>query len=239
MNSVDQAGSASAKFDHARAADYGVQARVALAGYDACQELGACVLASLLGTGQDASVLVVGAGGTGLDVTTAALLEPGWRFTAVDPSPDMLKLARDAYERAGIADRVILHEGELSSLPSGQTFDAAIVVGVIHHLPSESAKADLLRMIASLLGGGSPMIIAGNRGAYASQPLLLGVWRERWRQFGAAPSESERKLATIMQGAEPPASDEALADLLRLSGFEQPTLYFSSLFWGAWMTRRA
>jgi tRNA (cmo5U34)-methyltransferase len=36
------------KFDPARAAEYQVQSRIALAGYDACHELSACMLAAAL-----------------------------------------------------------------------------------------------------------------------------------------------------------------------------------------------
>ena len=39
------------------------------------------------------SVLVLGAGG-GLELKRFADAEPGWRFTGVDPSAEMLKLAQ-------------------------------------------------------------------------------------------------------------------------------------------------
>jgi tRNA (cmo5U34)-methyltransferase len=57
--SPDSAG----KFDPSRAAEYEQQSRIALAGYDACHELSACMLSARLGAGSAAKVLVVGAGG--------------------------------------------------------------------------------------------------------------------------------------------------------------------------------
>ncbi len=51
------------KFDPARAGEYQAQSRIALAGYDACHELAACMLAAVVGPGTEAHVLVVGAGG--------------------------------------------------------------------------------------------------------------------------------------------------------------------------------
>ena len=49
-----------AKFDPSRAHEYAEQSRIALAGYDACHELTACMLASVMGTA-DARMLVAGA----------------------------------------------------------------------------------------------------------------------------------------------------------------------------------
>src|SRR4051812_50139876 len=79
-----------AKFDPARAGEYEQQSRIALAGYDACHELAACMLAAVLGSGTEARILVAGAGGGAKEIVTAGALEPNWRFTAVGPSPPMM-----------------------------------------------------------------------------------------------------------------------------------------------------
>jgi tRNA (cmo5U34)-methyltransferase len=44
------------KFDPARAGEYEQQSRIALAGYEACHELAACVMAAALGSGKTARV---------------------------------------------------------------------------------------------------------------------------------------------------------------------------------------
>ncbi len=54
---------AAQKFDPARAGEYQTQSRIALAGYDACHELAASILAATVGPGTAAHILVVGAGG--------------------------------------------------------------------------------------------------------------------------------------------------------------------------------
>jgi tRNA (cmo5U34)-methyltransferase len=145
--------SAAQKFDPARAGEYEQQSRIALAGYDACHELSACMLAAALGSGTSAQILVAGAGGGAREVVTAGLLEPNWRFTAVDPSQPMMDIA------------------------------------------------------VARLKPGAPLILAGNRYAYASQPLLLAAWGERWRMQGATPEEVQAKLGNILQGADPPHSE--------------------------------
>lgn len=226
------------KFDPVRAGEYEQQSRIALAGYEACHELAACMLAATLGSGSTARVLVVGAGGTAQEIVTAARLEPNWRFTAVDPSAPMLELALAKLRDLGLEERTEVHQGYVDDLPADERFDAATLIGVLHHLPGDEAKQAILHSIAARLKPGAPFILAGNRHAYASQPLLLKAWGERWRMNGATAAEVESKLGKILQGADPPRSDEAITELLAGAGFQPPLPFFCSLFWGAWITRR-
>lgn len=227
-----------AKFDPSRAAEYEQQSRIALAGYDACHELAACMLVAALGSGADAHILVAGAGGGAKEIVTAGGLEPDWRFTAVDPSAPMMDLAVAHLTEAGLLDRTNVVLGRVDDLSPGERFGAATLIGVLHHLPGEEAKRNILRSLAMRLKPGAPLILAGNHYAYASQPLLLRAWGVRWRQQGAAPDEVQAKLGKILQGADPPHSEAAVASLLADAGFNPPTRFFSSLFWGAWLATR-
>lgn len=231
-------GSGAQKFDPARAGEYEQQSRIALAGYDACHELSACILAAALGSGTSAQILVAGAGGGAREIVTAGPLEPGWRFTAVDPSQPMMDIAVARLNETGLIHRTEVVLGTVDDLPSDRRFDAATLIGVLHHLPGDEAKRDALHSLAKRLKPGAPLILAGNHYAYASQPLLLAAWGERWRMQGATPEEVKAKLGKILQGADPPHSEDAIATLLAESGFEPPLRFFSSLFWGAWVTHR-
>jgi tRNA (cmo5U34)-methyltransferase len=46
------------------------------------------------------------------------------------------------------------------------------------------------------------------------------------------------KQGKILQGADPPASEEVVVEMLAGAGFGPPLRFFSSLFWGAWIARR-
>ncbi|MFP2514759.1 class I SAM-dependent methyltransferase [Buttiauxella agrestis] len=227
-----------AKFDAVRAGEYARQSRIALAGYDACHELSACMLSAVLGEGKSARVLVVGAGGTAGEIIASATLEPYWSFVAVDPSQPMLDLARVNMTEAGMADRVKAVQGVVSDLDAAPLFDAALMIGVLHHLPDDKVKQEVLAGVAMRLKPGSPLIVAGNYRAYASQPLLMAGWSNRWRMNGVGPEEIQAKMNKILQGAEPPQSEEAVFALLNGAGFEEPIRFFASLFWGAWLARR-
>jgi len=231
--------SAARKFDPARAGEYEQQSRIALAGYDACHELSACMLAAALGSGGSAQILVAGAGGGAREIVTAGPLEPNWRFTAVDPSQPMMDIAVTRLNETGLIDRTEVVLGTVDDLPIDRQFDAATLIGVLHHLPGDEVKREILRSLATRLKPGAPLILAGNHYAYASQPLLMAAWGERWRMQGATPEEVKAKLGKILQGADPPNSEEAVATLLIDAGLEPPLRFFSSLFWGAWIARRA
>ncbi len=227
-----------AKFDRSRSLEYATQSRIVLAGYDACHELAACLLSAHLG--HDArSVLVAGAGGTGQEILCAGALEPAWTFVAADPAPAMLEQAMSGVEAAGLSDRTTAFHGRVEELPEGDCFDAATLIGVLHHIPEQERKGALLREISRRLRAGSPLIVACNRCPYESLPLFLDAWAARWRMAGAGEAEVVAKLGKIRQGAVPPASETAVETMLARAGFVNPLRFFSSLFWSAWITFKA
>lgn len=228
-----------AKFDPSRAAEYEQQSRIALAGYDACHELAACMLSAALGPESAARLLIVGAGGPGQEITRSARFQPNWRYTAVDPSQPMLDITISRVHEAGLESRTDVIFGRVEDLKDEAAFDAATLIGVLHHLPGDAAKLSILKAIAARVKAGAPLILAGNQYAYASQPLLLAAWGERWRMQGATHDEIQAKLGKILQGADPPHSEEAVFSLLDQAGFVRPLRFFSSLFWGAWICYRA
>lgn len=113
------------KFDISRANEYARQSRIALAGYDACQDLAACMLAASLGNMGSAKILVVGAGGTAQEIISMAKLEPGWRFTAVDPSRPMLEAAKQRLDANNLLERTAMHLGHIEDLVADESYDAA------------------------------------------------------------------------------------------------------------------
>lgn len=226
-----------AKFDRSRAAEYEIQSRIALAGYDACHELSACLLSASLGS-EAKRVLVAGAGGTGQEFLVMGKLEPRWTFVAADPSAPMLEQAMERVQEAGLSPRVERFDGTVEALPVTGGFDAATLIGVLHHVPSDEGKDMLLRELAARLRPGAPLVVACNRCAYDSEPLLLKAWAQRWRMAGASEGDVREKLAKIRLGAVPPASEADVEQRLVAAGFEKPLRFFSSLFWSAWIAFR-
>ena len=121
------------KFGVSRATEYVEQSKIALAGHESCHELTACMLSAVLGEGSRAKILIVGAGGTGLEIITAGNLELYWDFVAVEPSAPMLEIARNSISQAGLSNRTTFHQGYVDDLDLEASFDAAIMFGVFQY----------------------------------------------------------------------------------------------------------
>src|SRR5689334_7124732 len=65
----------------------------------------------------DLHILVVGVGG-GAEVERFLPHNPGWKITGVDPSQQMLALARAKVDRHKLADRVTFLQGTIEQLES-------------------------------------------------------------------------------------------------------------------------
>ena len=134
----------------------------------------------------------------------------------------MLALARSNVEAAGFGARTAFVEDGVDALPDTPAFDGATLIGVLHHVPGDEAKAALLHAIARRLKPGAPLVLAGNHRRYADHPRLLDAWQQRWRMKGATPDAVRAQLAKILQGADPPASEDAVFGLLSDAGFDAP-----------------
>lgn len=223
------------KFNSSRAAEYEDQVRIALAGYEACHDLAACLLSAALPKNSSTKVLVVGAGGTAQEVVSLTKLRPDCRFMAVDPSQPMLDLSISKLEEKGLGHLVDIHLGYVDDLPEDELYDGATLMGVLHHLVGNEAKNEILRAISKRLKPGAPFILAGNQLTYNKHPLFLEAWGNRWRMHGSDSEEVKAKLGKILEGADPPSSPEVIRHLLLSHGFVEPVQFFSSLFWGAWI----
>src|SRR5689334_20995443 len=100
---------------------------------------------------QDTRVLVVGAGG-GLELRHFARQHPAWHFTGVDPSAEMLDLARQTL--GDLASQVDFHLGYVDSAPAGP-FDSASCLLTLHFV-AERERARTLAEIHRRLKPGAP-----------------------------------------------------------------------------------
>src|SRR5690606_7715323 len=104
---------------------------------------------------EEARVLVVGAGG-GMELKVFAEAHPGWRCAGVDPSAEMLDLARETLGPLG--SRVRLHHGLIVDAPEGP-FGAASALLTLHFLSKEERRSTL-KEIRRRLAPGAPFVAA-------------------------------------------------------------------------------
>ena len=78
------------------------------------------------------------------------------RITGIDPSPDMITLAK---EKLKTIEGVTITQGIVSDLPTDQRFDAATLILVLHFLEDQGAKKALLKSISERLKPRAPLIL--------------------------------------------------------------------------------
>ncbi|KRA99152.1 methyltransferase [Devosia sp. Root685] len=179
----------------------------------------------------DAQILVLGAGG-GLEIKAMADFRPGWRFSGVDPSADMLNLAREI--TADHAPRVDLAEGYIDAAPEGP-FDAATSVLVFHFIPREQ-RLETLRQIRRRLKPGAPFILAHisfpqtepERSTWIARHVAYGQADDVDLAVAAKAREAIGTRLTILA----PEEEEAM---LREAGFANISLFYSAFSFRGWV----
>jgi len=223
-------------FDAGRAAAYDERIRRLAPGYDVLHDALASVADTMLP--DDAHVLVVGAG-TGTEIVRLAQVQPGWCFTAVDPSVEMLDRCRERVGAEGLGPRVEYRCDRVEALPDASRFDAATSVFVAHFIQERGAKHRFFRAIARRLRPGAPLLLADLYEGASGDALeqLTAAWRRAVRRARMEAEAVENAFARMERQIDFVPEDE-LAKLLDETGFSAPTRFYQSFLWGAWWTRK-
>lgn len=181
-----------------------------------------------------AQVLVLGAGG-GMELRAFAQMQPGWSFTGVDPSAEMLALARQAVE--AFASRVRLQQGYVDAAPEGP-FDAATCLLTLHFLPQEARRATLGALFQRLRPG-APLVVAHH--SFPTAGNAGDTWRARCAAFAVAsgaPASSSSAAMAAMKEHLPVLTPEQDVALLEEAGFVGVELFYAALSFKGWVARR-
>lgn len=187
----------------------------------------------------DARILCIGVG-TGDELIYLASQNPGWRFTAVEPSGPMLDVCRQRAEKEGVASRCIFHEGYLNSLPAIELHDAATCFLVSQFILEENERARFFSEIAEQLKPSG--VLASSDLASDVESLeyevLLHAWMNMMSAADISPEAVERmrKVYANDVGVLPPAK---VMSIIESGGFELPVQFFQAGLIHAWMSRRA
>ena len=183
----------------------------------------------------DARVLVLGAGG-GLELKAFADTQPGWTFCGVDPSAEMLGLAKRTL--GPLVSRVEFHEGHIDDAPAGP-FDAATCLLTLHFLPEDERRRALAE-VCRRLRPGAPFVVAHH--SFPQAAGEKGKWLARYAAFavasGASAANAKNAITAIGERLPilSPEQDEAL---LRTAGFTDVTLFYAGFTFRGWVARKA
>lgn len=152
--------------------------------------------------------------GTGTGHFARAASRAGHRVTALDISPAMLRYAADRAEAEGLAGIEFCHAGFLTFAGAPATFDAAVSVAALHHLP-DLWKAVALRNTRRVLKPGAPFLLCDV--VFSSKTADP---RSQFDAFVDAMSRSMRDEAARHVAKEFSTLDWIQEELLTRAGFE-------------------
>lgn len=185
-----------------------------------------------------AKILCVGAG-TGEEMTFLAKRFPQWRFTAVDPSGQMLAVCRQKAEDEGFISRCRFHEGYLDTLPVEDSFDGATSFLVSQFILDPQARTDFFRGISTRLRPGGVLAssdLAWDTGS-SQYDSMLRIWMKKMAAAKVSPEWLERMRETYATDVSilPPTRVESI---IRAGGFEQPIRFYQAGLIHAWFSKR-
>ncbi len=222
-------------FDKERASTYDARAVKVAPLRDALHLLTRLILSELPA---EARILCVGVG-TGLELIYLAQEFPRWQFTAIEPATAMLETSRQKAEEQGIASRCTWHEGYLDSLPPSAPFDAATCLLVSHFFMQPEERRKFFSQIAARLHPQGYLVTA-DLAADMSTPDYQSL-REIWTQmlrYAEYPDQEVKNFLDAHGRNVAVLPPHEVASIVASSGFDDPVLFFQTLFIHAWYTRR-
>ena len=177
--------------------------------------------------------------GTGIELATFGTAKPRWRITGVDPSDQMIRLAREKLRARGLADRLELLCGYTDDLPAEPVFDAVTLFNVMHFLPDDGSKLALLKAISTRLGNGGYFVMVDLHGDpdTAEFERLMAGWQMFMLLRGLSTEEREVFLNRLSAGMHYVPESRVL-ELLREAGFGDITQFYKAFLYGGWVARR-
>ena len=177
-------------------------------------------------------LLVVGCG-TGNEIERFTQTTEHWEITGIDPSPEMIKQAR---EKLHNFKNVNLVEGLLTDLDVSKKYGAAVLLLVLHFLNDKGEKQNLLQEIAERLASGASFVmldITGDKDQIMKNLKILrlllpdGLDEE---QINGRLARIENELYYV--------SENRLSALCVEAGFEPPLRFFQSAIYMGWITKK-
>lgn len=177
--------------------------------------------------------LLVAGCGTGNEIEKFVQSSNNWKITGINPSPQMLNLAKERFKNFKNVNFV---EGVVSDLDSENTFDAATLLLVLHFLKDDGEKLNILKNIADRMNFGASFVlldITGTKKHIKKNLQILKAFLPSSLDENQIDSRIERIETKINY-----VSEERLNSLLLEAGFEEPLRFFQSSIYSGYITKK-
>ena len=225
-------------FDLERANQYNLDIRKAIPGYEALHDMAQSLLETNLSS--TANLLIVGSG-TGMELINYSRKNTQWKLTGVDPSEAMMAIAKRELTDKKLSERVNIHTGYVDTLPQGKLMDAATLMLVMHFVPDDGAKLQLLQSIAKHLKPGAELILADLHGDRSAP--YFAKYKKAWQTFyfdrldDAMRAKAEQNFESSIDNSIYFVPEARIVELLNLAGFDRVNKFYNAFLFGAWTAR--
>jgi tRNA (cmo5U34)-methyltransferase len=216
--------------------EYDRMAQLSIPGYEALHQM---VLAFLrFKLPKIANLLIVGAG-SGMELVTFGKENLQWQLLGLDPSANMLAIARKKIEQQGLSERVKLFQGYTHELPETILYDAATCILVMHFLPDDGSKLALLESIAQKIKPAANFILVDMFGEKntALFEQLVSIWRLYSQGIGLNSEILEQREQALRESIHPIPEPRVL-ELLQQAGFGNTMQFYTGLIFGGWIATK-
>lgn len=181
-----------------------------------------------------ARIIVLGAGG-GLELRALAEAYTDWSFDGIDPSAEMLKLARTTLGH--FDSRVQLHQGYIDTAPMGP-FDGATCLLTLHFLPKVE-RLGTLQQLHKRLKTGAPLVVVHH--SIPNQGSEREKWLKRSARFATASGMEASQANTNIPSLKdrlPILTPDEDVELLKKAGFDGIELFYCAFTFKGWVAYR-
>ena len=223
------------EFNRDRATQYDLDIRKAIPGYEALHSMAQSLLATNLST--SANLLIVGSG-TGMELINYAQQHPQWSLTGIDPSAEMMAIAKQELANQKLLDRINLHTGYINTLPETKPMDAATLMLVMHFVKDDGSKLQLLKDIVRHLKPGAQFVLADLFGDKSAP--YFAKYSKAWQNLyssqldDTARVEAEAKFAASINNSIYFVTETRIIELLNIAGFNNVTKFYNAFLFGGW-----
>lgn len=177
-------------------------------------------------------IAVVGCG-TGNEIDKLHACNPQWKITGIDPSPEMIEIAKSKLPTSKNIDLQCTTMGEISSI---KQFDVATLFLVLHFMKDDGSKELLLKNISQKMRPGGSLIILdifGSEEQFIFNKRLLQTLLPQ--EIGGV-NITEHMVSMPERISNIP--EERLAELLHQAGFSAPIRFFQTAIYGSWVCKK-
>jgi len=213
--------------------DYDSAIRSFCGAYEEIFRLSYCCLKAVVP--EHAEVLVVGAG-TGMEIIQFGSLCPAWSFYGIDPSEKMLSLAKGKISEKNIKNKITLVQGYADDLDSGERFDGATCILVMHFLKDNGSKLDLLKSISRRLKPEAPLVLVDGCGEPGSAVFEenLRAWKQYPVALGLEPDYVEKAFRKTILKMVQFVPESRILELLDEAGFKNIFKFYTGFLYNGW-----